>query len=139
MNQTSQNLPKISQKDAQKQSAKNSKNSELNRTNKVVEDIQKAIDEGLFVTESMVYSASELKIIKDYLKAQKYGAVWSKINDNLYLIKIYWGPNPRLKGISDANTEESWKILEWITNTKSAPVVDPKTGKPAFGRKWNNF
>lgn len=109
----------INQKTLQNDATKNAKLGAANRAISVIEDIQSAAKQGLFTFTTTVVTAKEFDVVRKFLKSKKIGALYI-LDNGLYSLRVYWGPNPKLKlpkEIKD-QVEESWDVQEWMKNKK---------------------
>jgi hypothetical protein len=125
----------ITFENAQQESAKHYRDVEELLSN-VSKNIKEASQRGAFTTVIKVSSFEDLEKIKEHLSKQPFKMVWARTVNNLYFLKIYWGPNPKIKKLNDPKVEKSWNMAQWKKKKKKTPVINPETKKPMIGVTW---
>lgn len=117
----------VDQSKANKISQKNSSKAVNTKVNQTIDDIIASAQEGVFSVEIRLSNTAELQRIIKYLKSKKFGGAYVTYAGAVYL-KIYWGPNKKLKRPSNkaALEEDMMTIQEWTVMMKKRSYVTEK-------------
>lgn len=117
----------VDQSKANKISQKNSSKAVNTKVNQTIDDIIASAQEGVFSVEIRLSNTAELQRIIKYLKSKKFGGAYVTYAGAVYL-KIYWGPNKKLKRPSNkaALEEDMMTIQEWTAMMKKRSYVTEK-------------
>lgn len=117
----------VDQSKANKISQKNSSKAVNTKVNQTIDDIIASAQEGVFSVEIKLSNTAELQRIIKYLKSKKFGGAYVTYAGAVYL-KIYWGPNKKLKRPSNkaALEEDMMTIQEWTAMMKKRSYVTEK-------------
>lgn len=117
----------VDQSKANKISQKNSSKAVNTKVNQTIDDIIASAQEGVFSVEIRLSNTGELQRIIKYLKSKKFGGAYVTYAGAVYL-KIYWGPNKKLKRPSNkaALEEDMMTIQEWTAMMKKRSYVTEK-------------
>ena len=109
----------VDQSKANKISQKNLSKAVNTKVNQTIDDIIASAQEGVFSVEIRLSNTGELQRIIKYLKSKKFGGAYVTYAGAVYL-KIYWGPNKKLKRPSNkaALEEDMMTIQEWTAMMK---------------------
>lgn len=117
----------VDQSKANKISQKNLSKAVNTKVNQTIDDIIASAQEGVFSVEIRLSNTGELQRIIKYLKSKKFGGAYVTYAGAVYL-KIYWGPNKKLKRPSNkaALEEDMMTIQEWTAMMKKRSYVTEK-------------
>lgn len=117
----------VDQSKANKISQKNLSKAVNTKVNQTIDDIIASAQEGVFSVEIRLSNTGKLQRIIKYLKSKKFGGAYVTYAGAVYL-KIYWGPNKKLKRPSNkaALEEDMMTIQEWTAMMKKRSYVTEK-------------
>lgn len=117
----------VDQSKANKISQKNSSKAVNTKINSTIDDIINSAQEGVYSVEVKLSNTGELQKVVKYLKDKKFGGAYVTYAGAVYL-KIYWGPNKKLKRPSNKNLleEDMMTIQEWTAMMKKRSYVNEK-------------